>query len=264
MNNETSEKLYWIQQQLNGAVVFIVLTVLVVALNLLALRLRKNQRAIHSTWNSLLAIPSLVVFVTLCGAVISKFLNHCISRSRLYADFDYSVNAQAYKSFYKTHRKTDQASFTIIVTKSAYAISVIYPVACTLPKLLLCILYLQIFSSHTWTRRASYSMIGFISINCIAWLVPTIVVCYPISAFWSLHGRQGRCLNYNVFGTWISVPNIVSDLIMLVLPIPILWKMNLDRTKKLGIILTFAVGCTGILGACIRYESTPFLRTIVI
>ena len=130
--------------------------------------------------------------------------------------------------------------------------SVAYPVSCALPKLLLCILYLQIFYINRSVRRITYGLIAFLIMNAVAWLVPAIIVCQPISFFWNVEDGQGKCLNYNIFGTWISLPNIVSDLVMLVLPVPVVLKTQMSIAKKLGLILTFAAGCGGMVGGCLR------------
>ena len=82
----------------------------------------------------------------------------------------------------------------------------------------------------------------FLVINAISWLLPTIFVCRPISQFWSPEGHQGRCINYNVFGTWISFPHIITDLVILVLPLPILLKTQMKQAKKIGLIIVFLTG----------------------
>ena len=83
-------------------------------------------------------------------------------------------------------------------------------------------------------------------------LAPTIFVCSPISAYWNPDGHDGRCLNYNVFGTWKPLPNIITDIVMLILPMPILWRTNISRPKKIGLIATFAAASAGIVGASLR------------
>ena len=95
-------------------------------------------------------------------------------------------------------------------------------------------------------------LIVFLVANTIAWMIPVIVICRPISAYWSLQGQRGRCLNYDVLGTFLSLPNLASDIALLILPGPILWKTQLSLTKRLGLILTFAAGSAGVIGACLR------------
>ena len=124
--------------------------------------------------------------------------------------------------------------------KANYSRSVAYPIACVLPKISICCMYLALFRPNIYLRRATYSMIAFLVANAVAWFVPTAAVCRPISAFWNQ--EPAKCINVDVFGVWISLPNIVSDLAILILPLPVLWKMQIKRSKKLGLTVTFLVG----------------------
>lgn len=126
-----------------------------------------------------------------------------------------------------------------MVYKSTYGFSVIYPVACMLPKLSVCFLYLQLFEIQIWTARVTKVVIAFLIINAIAWLVPSVVVCRPISQYWSYQSQSESCIDVNTFGTWISLPQIVSDLVILALPLPIIAKIQLTNAKKLGLVMTF-------------------------
>ncbi|KAL9083889.1 MAG: hypothetical protein Q9159_005505 [Coniocarpon cinnabarinum] len=54
------------------------------------------------------------------------------------------------------------------------------------------------------------------------------------------------------FAIFTLLCSFVIDMIMLVLPIPILWRTQMGVPKKLGLIATFAVGSAGMIGACIR------------
>lgn len=123
----------------------------------------------------------------------------------------------------------------------SYGFSVVYPIACALPKMSICCMYLGIFDVSRYMRRGAQIMIGFLCVNAVAWVVPSIAVCHPISAYWSPVGPR-KCINYNVFGTWISLPNIISDLVIFILPLPLLWNMQLKRAKKIGLTATFLAG----------------------
>ena len=186
--------------------------------------------------------------------------------------FRYLVNAEETRNFYKTFKDYENmmvedpeqaesnyhhaTSYSVDAFKYEYAMIVIYPVACALPKLLLCVLYLQIFSPHPRARQITRGVIVLTLVNCIAWLVPAIVRCHPISNYWkafsSFEDSQDTCIDDYVFKVWITMPNIASDIVLLILPMPILIKMHMGRAKRVGLITTFAAGCAGIVGACVR------------
>ena len=155
-----------------------------------------------------------------------------------------------------------------MIWKNLYGFSVIYPVASVIPKLSICVLYLHIFGVYLWMARITKLLIAFLTVNAIAWLIPSVIVCRPISVFWSFGSHQGHCINTSVFGTWISLPHIITDLMILALPFPILLKTQLSFSKKVGLILTFLAASqyvsvlqtpiltdmipSGIAAACVR------------
>lgn len=77
MTTETLQtKTYWLQQQLNGAVAFMVLTTIFVTLKLLAPvfkhGVRGSQKAPSSHWHDGLIVAALLVFLPLCVSAIGK------------------------------------------------------------------------------------------------------------------------------------------------------------------------------------------------
>ena len=141
--------------------------------------------------------------------------------------------------YYESTEKSDQDRQFVMIYKTDYVFSVVYPIACALPKISLCSLYIRLFGIHVWMSRIAKALIAFLIVNAIAWLVPSILVCRPISQFWNPEGHQGRCLDYNTFGTWISLPHIMSDLVIMALPLPVLYKQQMKPGKKIGLIFTF-------------------------
>ena len=139
----------------------------------------------------------------------------------------YVVNSSAYLDYYfASHNKTEREEHIIEIYKTSYGFSVAYPIACALPKLSLCLYYLEIFPITQRPRRwITKGIMAFEVVNMIAWLVPTIAVCIPIAQYWSPGSLDRRCIDIDKFGTWISFPRIISDLIMITLPLPMLYKL---------------------------------------
>lgn len=103
-------------------------------------------------------------------------------------------------------------------------------------------MYLDLFKVKTAVRKATHALIAFMVLNTIAWFVPSVAVCRPISAYWSTESGDIKCIDYNVFGTWISLPHIVTDLIIMILPLPLLSNMHMRPAKKIGLAITFLTG----------------------
>ena len=125
---------------------------------------------------------------------------------------------------------------------TACGFGIAYPIACALPKMSICYLYFSLFKVHQQTRRITQIMMVFLLVNAIAWLLPTIVIATE-------HASK-RSHDLHILFTWICLPNTVSDLILLCIPLPVLRHMQMKRAKKVGVAITFLAGAL--------YESLPF------
>ena len=77
----------------------------------------------------------------------------------------------------------------------------------------------------------------------------TIFQCRPVSGFWTRFAtpqpKPGSItcgVNDNHFFDGNSVPNIVTDGLLLVLPVPFIWQLNLPRAQKIGVSSAFLLG----------------------
>jgi hypothetical protein len=82
----------------------------------------------------------------------------------------------------------------------------------------------------------------------VAWIVVMEVVlgfsCRPIQAFWG--EKEGTCVNLVAFTYFTNITNLVTDLWIFALPIPIILGLQASREKKIGLCFLFSIG----LGTC--------------
>lgn len=122
-------------------------------------------------------------------------------------------------------------------------ISPIYYTAALLPKLSVLILYLRTFATipHSFARRVCWFTFGVLVLNWLANVVVVFFMCTPFEYIWNkeLEGG-GTCINQFVWRPLSSVVNIITDVIMLLLPMKTI--MGMHMSKKLGVAATFAIG----------------------
>ena len=70
----------------------------------------------------------------------------------------------------------------------------------------------------------------------------TIFACSPRAAYWNPLITNGRCLDNNTSVLITCIYNIVSDIVILILPARAVWKLRIPTRKKLNIVLLFAIG----------------------
>lgn len=73
------------------------------------------------------------------------------------------------------------------------------------------------------------------------YILSVMVRCIPIQAIWDIR-TPGQCLNLNAIGLTGAILGIVEHFIILLLPLPELWKLKLSRRKRLQLALVFSIG----------------------
>ena len=63
----------------------------------------------------------------------------------------------------------------------------------------------------------------------------------PVRAAWD-PDINGRCIDRWSFYMGSTVPSIVLDLILLVIPDPFLWRLHMGTSQKIALTVTFLLG----------------------
>ncbi|KAJ5119753.1 hypothetical protein N7448_010422 [Penicillium atrosanguineum] len=118
-----------------------------------------------------------------------------------------------------------------------------YNLSLTLSKLSALILYGRIFH-HRGFRIAKYALMTFIIISSLWMVISGFVFCVPIHTFWSGHilAAEAHCLPVGPVWYANAAMQIFSDVAILILPMPLLWKLHLPLRQRAGIMIVFGVG----------------------
>ncbi|KAI0392628.1 hypothetical protein F5Y17DRAFT_435669 [Xylariaceae sp. FL0594] len=103
-----------------------------------------------------------------------------------------------------------------------------------------------------------------ISLNVAYYIAATIVEgmqCTPRALIWD-PTVQGTCLNTRTVELTSSSVNVVSDLIILLTPQFVIWRLQLSRARKAGVAAIFSVGLLGFVSSIVRLKATlDYLRS---
>lgn len=113
--------------------------------------------------------------------------------------------------------------------------------AILLPKLCILTLYLRAFSTRIY-RRLTYLIGVAVILLVITSELITLTGCRPFAYNWDKTIKGGHCPDNLAIYRWISVPNIATDVAMLILPLSIIWRLHLGRAQKVGLTITFLTG----------------------
>ncbi|KAK2765981.1 hypothetical protein FQN54_007496 [Arachnomyces sp. PD_36] len=78
---------------------------------------------------------------------------------------------------------------------------------------------------------------------CLIFLSMTIFQCRPMKAYWDYRPKyEHKCLNEgkNMFAA--SIVNIFTDLLVTVVPMPLIWSLKLPRRQRIAVISVFGLG----------------------
>jgi hypothetical protein len=128
----------------------------------------------------------------------------------------------------------------IVYQHYVLAIALVYLFAVLFPKLAILAIYLHVFTDKLY-RKACWFLGGLLVANTIGSTVAGVLMCVPLNYLWD-RSIDGHCFDIPDYLRYIALVNIVTDVVMLVLPLPLIWKLRISRNVKLGLTCTFATG----------------------
>lgn len=142
-----------------------------------------------------------------------------------------------------------------------YASEIIYPISLVLIKCSILSLLYRVF--HVPELKIYASTIG---VTVIFWGITTvsptettkiqqptdfkldqlavaIFNCNPINAYWDTQITNKACVDIFKYFLGIQIPNIVLDVVILILPLPFMWRSHITLlSQKAGLLFVFALG----------------------
>ncbi|KAH6696669.1 hypothetical protein BKA61DRAFT_247692 [Leptodontidium sp. MPI-SDFR-AT-0119] len=135
-------------------------------------------------------------------------------------------------------------------TKIMASIGLVYNLCHMFIKLSYLALYLRL-TPHTRFRVILYILMVSVSVLGIINASISVVVCIPFTKVWNPE-VAGRCINANAFYIATSTLNMVFDLAIFILPIPIVWEMQLPKRQRLAVEGVFGVGLIVLIASILR------------
>ncbi|KAL8636441.1 MAG: hypothetical protein Q9228_006165, partial [Teloschistes exilis] len=131
------------------------------------------------------------------------------------------------------------------------ATQILFGCSITATKLSILFFYHRLFPSRT------FFMVSLITgIATILWWIGLMLTaflhCRPLAYYWDRTIPNGHCVDDLLIGYAITSVNIVTDLIVLILPIPWLWGMNMAVPKRMAVVGLFVLGSFVCIAGIVR------------
>lgn len=120
-------------------------------------------------------------------------------------------------------------------------------------KVSILLMYARIFPTRNF-RIASY-IIGSIAVGwVIAIICVSVFQCNPIAKAWNVN-LSGTCINLK--GSFIgnAVPNILTDIAILSMPVHVVWGLHANLTHRLSVIALFLLGSLSVSLLHIKFDT---------
>ncbi|KAI1769995.1 hypothetical protein F4818DRAFT_446722 [Hypoxylon cercidicola] len=234
--------------------------------NLPRLAVLPDDRLHHESNADTIYIP-VIVFLAICPLVVgTRIWSRMGSGGRLGAD-DYTILVSlgfalasggvmlaACRYGYGKHVTTLSAS------DKYQAFKVTYKTCINLTKASILLLYLRIFSNTKWLRWACRFMLTIVVLYCVASVTATIFQCTPITKAFD-KSLKGTCIDNGQFWYANAGFSITTDVIILILPMPLVYALQVPRVQKAALIMVFALGVFVVITSCLRVTTIDIQAT---
>ena len=100
--------------------------------------------------------------------------------------------------------------------------------------------YSRIFKTN-YFRVALWVTGGVVTAWFIAIEVSVLANCIPIHALWDFT-PGAKCINLRAFFLGAGIPNILLNVIILILPLPMIWRLGIEPMQKAALSGVFLLG----------------------
>ncbi|KAF2759805.1 MFS monosaccharide transporter-like protein [Pseudovirgaria hyperparasitica] len=141
------------------------------------------------------------------------------------------------------HEEDIPPAWDSALKKSQYAFSVLYNPALMATKTSILAFYLTLSRTHQFFRWSTLTTLAIVNLAGVALTILNIVQCRPVeAAFDQFPASTAHCTDIVTLYLSSAPVNIITDLAILILPMPILTGMHLPRKQKTILIITFSFG----------------------
>ena len=138
-------------------------------------------------------------------------------------------------------RKESRGHADLFYVQLFPATQILWNSATTCIRISVILLYRQLLGPVKVFGRVCIGIAVLNIVNFICIFIVTLTICRPLSYIY-LRVGPGHCGNIKAFETYTAVISIVLDTTVVVLPLPLLWKLQMKTGKKIGITVILSLG----------------------
>jgi hypothetical protein len=127
-----------------------------------------------------------------------------------------------------------------MLAKLFKAEEMVYLALVMFPKLAILSLFIRLFLNPI--RKMSYVTAAVVIASFVSGFLTWALACRPFAFNWNKTISGGTCINTNFSYAYFSIPNLLSDVAIILLPLYPLWNLQVPRSTRVGLFFTFMLG----------------------
>ncbi|KAL5115420.1 hypothetical protein ACEQ8H_006720 [Pleosporales sp. CAS-2024a] len=140
--------------------------------------------------------------------------------------------------------------------KLSTALQIVCPLTTSLSKLGVLCLYHRIFAqTGRWYRPVIWATFGLVATIMVTQIPLPFANCKPFSKTWRPDGPGNCAIEGLYLWRYLGIPNVLTTLILVAIPVPALAKLRVSAASKLGLVVVFSVFILGIIAAIMRFQA---------
>ncbi|RAL13171.1 uncharacterized protein BO97DRAFT_388960 [Aspergillus homomorphus CBS 101889] len=213
----------WLEVDHGSRVMAAVSFILVFTTILLALRLyARSLTSASRGWDEFLLVPS---YLCLLGLLVCLYLD--------------VIKGGLGRHGAAVEQEDPQKLMTFL--ELLYVLDWFYVPSNAMSRISVVALYLRFFTQPLY-RAACWGVIAFLLGNMIATIIAAQVECFPLQFTWDKTIRGGHCFNLILWYKLTNLPTVISDVMVMALPVPTVWGLQASFSCKAGIATVFLTG----------------------
>ena len=108
-------------------------------------------------------------------------------------------------------------------------------------RLALLLMYIRLFGVSKPFRIATFAVMTFVTGYLFCNFLTLLFGCTPVQKYWKPE-IPGHCIVLNKADYAYGSMNVASDVLLFLLPLPMVWQLQLSPKEKIGLCLVFMGG----------------------
>ncbi|CCD55779.1 hypothetical protein BofuT4_P153410.1 [Botrytis cinerea T4] len=135
--------------------------------------------------------------------------------------------------------------------KCLFGVQVGYPIAIAAIKFSILFFYRRIFSIGP-TKLPLVLLGAVVAAWAIAMIIMGIFSCRPVRGFWMREEIPTVCMSEVTYLLAVAIPNVVTDIVLIIFPLPILWSLKVTMSHRIALSGIFLIGGFIVIISCLR------------